>query len=95
MKYAWVAIHKTVWPVAISCDVLGLSTSGYRSHNSATSAAKRELQSPPASAQVTTPCWFTFAPSTPKSKASTAGHACSERFNPTVSAWAKPAYSAP
>ena len=95
MKYAWVANHKTVWPVAISCDVLGLSTSGYRSHKSATSAANRGLPSPTASASATTPCWFTFAPSTPKSKASTAGPACSESFEPEASAWAKPACSAP
>ncbi len=32
MKYAWIANHKAVWPVTISCDVLGLSTSGYYDH---------------------------------------------------------------
>jgi hypothetical protein len=95
VKYAWVASYKTVLPIAISFDVLGLSTSGYRIHNIATSAAKREPPSPPASASATTPCWFTFAPSTPKTKVGTAGPACSESFKPEVSAWAKRACSAP
>ena len=29
MKYAWIARHKKHWPVSLSCDVLGVSTSGF------------------------------------------------------------------
>ena len=29
MKYAWVQRHKTLWPVSLACDVLGVSTSGF------------------------------------------------------------------
>ena len=29
MKYAWIAKDKTVWPVTLTCEVLGVSTSGY------------------------------------------------------------------
>ena len=29
MKYAWVAAHKQHWPVALTCEVLEVSTSGY------------------------------------------------------------------
>ena len=29
MKYAWVAKHKAVWPVAVSCRVLDLSIGGF------------------------------------------------------------------
>ncbi len=32
MKYAWIAKHKSVWPVSLSCEVLGVSTSGYFEH---------------------------------------------------------------
>jgi putative transposase len=41
VKYAWVANHKAVWPVAISCDVLGLSTSGYYDHQRRQSRAAK------------------------------------------------------
>jgi putative transposase len=41
VKYAWVATHKAVWPVAISCDVLGLSTSGYYDHQRRQSRAAK------------------------------------------------------
>ena len=32
MKYAWIARHKAVWPVTLSCEVLEVSTSGYFEH---------------------------------------------------------------
>ena len=32
MKYAWVARHKGCWPAALSCEVLGVSASGYFEH---------------------------------------------------------------
>ena len=32
MKYAWIARHKTSWPVALTCEVLEVSTSGYFEH---------------------------------------------------------------
>lgn len=35
MKYAWIAKHKTRWPVTLSCEVLEVSASGYFEHASA------------------------------------------------------------
>ena len=32
MKYAWIARHKAQWPVTLTCEVLGVSTSGYFEH---------------------------------------------------------------
>ena len=32
MKYAWIARHRTVWPVTLTCEVLGVSASGYFEH---------------------------------------------------------------
>jgi putative transposase len=32
VKYAWIAQHKQHWPVAIACDVLQVSASGYFEH---------------------------------------------------------------
>lgn len=32
MKYAWIAKHKACWPVTLSCEVLGVSASGYFEH---------------------------------------------------------------
>ena len=32
MKCAWIARHKETWPVTLSCEVLGVSTSGYFEH---------------------------------------------------------------
>ncbi len=32
MKYAWIARHKTHWPVTLACEVLGVSASGYFEH---------------------------------------------------------------
>ena len=32
MKYAWIAKHKAVWPVTLTCEVLGVSASGYFEH---------------------------------------------------------------
>ena len=32
MKYAWIGKHKTLWPVTLSCEVLGVSASGYFEH---------------------------------------------------------------
>jgi transposase InsO family protein len=32
VKYAWIAKHKSQWPVSVACDVLGVSTSGYFEH---------------------------------------------------------------
>jgi putative transposase len=29
VKYAWIAAHKKTYPIAVACDVLGVSTSGY------------------------------------------------------------------
>jgi len=32
VKYAWIATHKKHWPVALACEVLDVSTSGYFEH---------------------------------------------------------------
>ena len=32
MKYAWIDLHKMVWPIGLICQVLGVSTSGYFEH---------------------------------------------------------------
>ena len=32
MRYAWINAHKKIWPVALMCDVLGVSTSGFAEH---------------------------------------------------------------
>ncbi len=32
MKYAWIAKHKTSWPVTVACEALGVSASGYFEH---------------------------------------------------------------
>ena len=32
MRYAWVAKHRAQWPVSLTCDVLGVSASGYFEH---------------------------------------------------------------
>jgi putative transposase len=32
VKYAWIAQNKAVWPVSMTCEVLGVSTSGYFEH---------------------------------------------------------------
>ena len=32
MKYAWIEAHKRSYPIAIACEVLGVSTSGYHDH---------------------------------------------------------------
>ena len=32
MKYAWIARHKTQWPVTLACEVLEVSASGYFEH---------------------------------------------------------------
>ncbi len=32
MKYAWIARHKTYWPITLACEVLQVSASGYFEH---------------------------------------------------------------
>ena len=32
MKYAWIARHRTLWPVTVACEVLEVSASGYFEH---------------------------------------------------------------
>ena len=32
MKYAWIAKNKAAWPVTMTCEVLGVSASGYFEH---------------------------------------------------------------
>ena len=32
MKYAWIARHKLAWPITLTCEVLGVSPSGYFEH---------------------------------------------------------------
>ncbi len=32
MKYAWIGKNKAAWPVTVTCDVLGVSPSGYFAH---------------------------------------------------------------
>jgi hypothetical protein len=32
VKYAWIARHKKDWPVALTCEVLDVSVSGYFEH---------------------------------------------------------------
>jgi hypothetical protein len=32
VKYAWIARHKALWPITLSCQVLGVSASGYFEH---------------------------------------------------------------
>jgi putative transposase len=40
VKYAWIARHKAVWPVTLSCEVLEVSTSGYFEHQRRRTQAK-------------------------------------------------------
>jgi transposase InsO family protein len=32
VKYAWIALHKKAWPIGLTCQTLGVSTSGYFEH---------------------------------------------------------------
>jgi putative transposase len=32
VKYAWIAKHRAVWPVKVTCEMLDVSTSGYFEH---------------------------------------------------------------
>jgi transposase InsO family protein len=32
VKYAWIGKHQTLWPLTLSCEVLGVSASGYFEH---------------------------------------------------------------
>jgi transposase InsO family protein len=32
VKYAWIALHKKAWPIGLTCQTLGVSTSGYFAH---------------------------------------------------------------
>jgi hypothetical protein len=32
VKHAWIAKNKATWPVTMTCEVLGVSTSGYFEH---------------------------------------------------------------
>jgi putative transposase len=32
VKYAWIAKNRAAWPVTLTCEVLGVSTSGYFEH---------------------------------------------------------------
>ena len=32
MKYAWIDANKAVWPISLTCEVLGVSASGYFEH---------------------------------------------------------------
>ena len=32
MKYTWIDRNKTQWPIALACEVLGVSASGYFQH---------------------------------------------------------------
>jgi transposase InsO family protein len=32
VKYAWIAMHKKAWPIGLTCQTLGVSTSGYFGH---------------------------------------------------------------
>ena len=32
MKYAWIKRHRSVWPVSLTCEVLGVSASGFYEH---------------------------------------------------------------
>jgi putative transposase len=32
VKYAWIETHKRTYPIAVACEVLGVSTSGYHDH---------------------------------------------------------------
>ena len=41
MKYAWIASHKANWPITLTCEVLGVSASGYFEH-----ARRKKLDKP-------------------------------------------------
>jgi len=32
VKYAWIATNKAAWPISLTCEVLGVSASGYFEH---------------------------------------------------------------
>jgi putative transposase len=40
VKYAWIARHKKDWPVALTCEVLDVSVSGYFEHRRRTEASQ-------------------------------------------------------
>jgi putative transposase len=40
VKYAWIAKHKVCWPITLTCEVLGVSASGYFEHWRRKDAAK-------------------------------------------------------
>jgi putative transposase len=48
VKYAWIAMNKTRWPITLSCEVLGVSASGYFEHWKRKDAGK---PSPPGAAK--------------------------------------------
>ncbi len=43
MKYAWIARHRTQYPVSLSCEVMGVSASGYHDHRRRSSGPPRRL----------------------------------------------------
>jgi transposase InsO family protein len=40
VKYAWIAKNKAVWPITMTCEVLGVSTSGYFEHQRRRSSSR-------------------------------------------------------
>ena len=40
MKYAWIAANKAAWPISLTCEVLGVSASGYFEHRRRRDAAQ-------------------------------------------------------
>ena len=42
MKYAWIALHKKAWPIGLTCQTRGVSTSGYFEHWRQKSACSKD-----------------------------------------------------
>ena len=40
MKHAWIAANKAAWPISLTCEVLGVSASGYFEHRRRGDAAQ-------------------------------------------------------
>jgi transposase InsO family protein len=43
VKYAWIERHRNHWPVSLSCEVLGVSASGYHEHKLRSAKPRRHI----------------------------------------------------
>ena len=85
-RYAWIYQMRKQYPVRISCELLEFSTSGYFiwQRRRGTDNAQGLL-----GATAKRLCWPACEPSTPRSRADTAGHACTTSCWRAASVWVK------